>query len=70
MILLVFFSLLEIFLSGAFIFMFVRGETNEYLLGGLMAMQLLSVAMITICYYRTFVSFREISEDREEEYLW
>ena len=43
MIPLIFFALLEIGLSGAFIFLFLRGETNEYLLGGLMAMQLLVV---------------------------
>jgi len=70
MILLTFFSLLEIFLSGSFIFLFLRGETNEYLLGGLMALQLLVVCLIIIAYYKTFITFREISEDREEEYLW
>jgi hypothetical protein len=70
MILLTFFALLEIFLSGTFIYLFLRGETNEYLLGGLMAIQLLVISLIIITYYKTFITYREISEDREEEYLW
>jgi len=70
MILLTFFALLEIFLSGTFIFFFLKGETNEYLLGGLMVAQLLVVSLIIVSYYKAFVTFREISEDREEEYLW
>jgi len=70
MILLIFFALLEICLSGTFIFLFLGGETNEYLLGGLMAMQLLVVSLMIVCCYKAFITFREISEDREEEYLW
>jgi hypothetical protein len=70
MILLIFLAIIEIALSGFFIYSFVKGITNEYLLGGLMTAQLLVISLIILTYYKTFISFNEVSEDREEEYLW
>ena len=70
MILLTFFAVLEIALSAFFVYTFFQGAMNEYLLGGLMTAQLLIMAMIIVTYYKAFVPFKEISEDREEEYLW
>jgi len=70
MIILTFFAVIEIVLSGFFIHFFVKGITNEYLLGGLMTAQLLMISLIIFTYYKTFISFKEISEDRKEEYLW
>ena len=70
MIILILLGILQIFLSGFFLFAFLSGVTNEYLLGGLMTAQLLVIALIILTYYKTFISFKEISEDRKEEYLW
>lgn len=63
-------TILELILSGAFIFYFLTGVTDEYVLGGLMAAQLLVVSLVIIIYYRISVTFIELSEDREEAYLW
>ncbi len=67
---LILFGLLEIVLSGFFIYSFITGVTNEYLLGGLMTAQLLVISLIILAFARTFIAFEEISEDREERYLW
>jgi hypothetical protein len=63
-------ALLELILSGTFIYYFLFGHTSEYLLGGLLVAQLLVVSLVILSYYKSFVPFQEISEDRDEEFLW
>lgn len=63
-------ALLELGLSVAFIYMFLFGHANEYALGGLMVGQLLVVALALLAYYKALIPYREITEDRDEAYLW
>jgi hypothetical protein len=70
MVALVLLAVLEIALSAGFILFILSGLVNEYILGGLMSAQLLVMSLIVVSCYRAFVTFREITEDREEPYLW
>jgi hypothetical protein len=63
-------ALLELFLSSSFVYMFLSGNVSEYILGGLMIAQLLVIALALLAYYKALVPFREITEDRDEAYLW
>jgi hypothetical protein len=70
MIVLTILALAEVVLSGSFLYFYLIVDANEYVLGGLMAAQLIVIAFFLISYYKTCVNFVELSEDREEEYLW
>lgn len=63
-------ALLELALSASFIYMFIFGHVNEYALGGLMIGQLLVMALSLLSYYKALVPYREITEERDEAYLW
>jgi membrane-anchored glycerophosphoryl diester phosphodiesterase (GDPDase) len=65
--------LLSILLLGAgsafaYFLLFVHG--NDYLWGTLLACQFLIAGIEIVLFARYFVTFREVSEDREEELLW
>ena len=65
--------LLSILLLGvgvSFAYFLVSGNGNNYLLGTLLAFEFLIAGIEIIIFARYFISFREVSEDREEELLW
>ena len=65
--------LLAILLLGAgsaFAYLLISGKGSDYLLGSLLALEFLLAGVELVVYARYFVSFREVSEDREEELLW
>ncbi len=64
---------LSILLLGAgvaFAYLLVSGKGSDYLLGTLLAFEFLTAGVEIVLFARYFVSFREVSEDREEELLW
>ena len=63
-------ALLEAALSAFFLYFFLFVSANEYILGGLMAGQLVVVSLFLIAYYRVSVTVEELTENRGEEYLW
>lgn len=54
----------------AFAYLLISGKGNNYLLGTLLAFELLIAGIEVVLYARYFIVFREVSEDREEELLW
>jgi uncharacterized membrane protein YciS (DUF1049 family) len=54
----------------AFAYLLVSGKGSNYQLGTLLAGEFLVGAIEVVVYARTFMVFREVSEDREEELLW
>ena len=65
--------LLSIVLLGTgivFAYLLISGKGNDYIMGTLIALQFLIAGIDVIIFARYFISFREVSEDREEELLW
>lgn len=65
--------LLSIILLGSgivFAYLLISGRGNDYIMGTLIALQFLIAGIEVIIFARYFISFREVSEDREEELLW
>ncbi len=65
--------ILSILLLGAgvaFAYLLVTGKGSDYLLGSLLAFEFLVAGVEIVLFARYFISFREVSEDREEELLW
>lgn len=63
-------SILLIGTGAAFAYLLITGNGSNYLLGTLLALELLIVGVELVIFARYFVPFREVSEDREEELLW
>jgi len=64
---------LSILLLGAgvtFAYLLITGKGSDYLLGTLLAFEFLIAGVEIVLFARYFISFREVSEDREEELLW
>ena len=62
-----------ILLLGAgvtFAYLLITGKGSDYLLGTLLAFEFLIAGVEIVLFARYFISFREVSEDREEELLW
>jgi hypothetical protein len=57
-------------MGGAFAYLLISGKGDNYLLGTLLAFEFLCAGLEVVLYSRFFVTFREVSEDREEELLW
>ncbi len=57
-------------LGAAFVYLLISNRGNNYLLGTLLAFEFLLAGIEVVIYARYFISFREVSEDREEELLW
>jgi len=53
-----------------FAYFLLFGHGNDYLLGTLLAFEFLLAGIELVLFARYFVTFREVSEDREEELLW
>ncbi len=56
--------------GAAFAWLLVTGKGSDYLLGTLLACEFLLAGIEIVLFARFFLSFREVSEDREEELLW
>ncbi len=54
----------------AFAYLLISGKGSNYLLGTLLAFEFLFAGIAVVVYARYFITFREVSEDREEELLW
>ena len=54
----------------AFAYLLVSGKGNNYLLGTLLAFEFLIAGIEVVLFSRYFITFREVSEDRDEELLW
>lgn len=63
-------SLLLLGTAAAFAWLLITGRGDNYLLGTLLAGELLLAGVNLVCYARSFSDFREVAEDREEELLW
>ncbi len=63
-------ALLLLGAGAAFAWLLVTGEGSDYLLSSLLAFEFLVAGVEIVLFARYFVSFREVSEDREEELLW
>ncbi len=68
--LIVLLSLLLLGLGVAFAYLLVSGKGGNYALGTLTAFIFLIAGIDIVLFTKTFVPFREVSEDREEELLW
>lgn len=53
-----------------FAYLLISGKGNNYILGTLLAVEFLIAGVEVVVFARYFVSFREVSEDREEELFW
>ncbi len=56
--------------GAAFAYLLITGKGTDYILGTLLAFEFLIAGLELVIFARFFVSFREVSEDREEELLW
>lgn len=56
--------------GAAFAYLLITGTGSDYLLGTLLASEFLLTGLEIVLFARYFISFREVSEDREEELLW
>ena len=56
--------------GAAFAYLLMTGTGSDYLLGTLFASEFLIAGIEIVLFARYFLSFREVSEDREEELLW
>ncbi len=63
-------SILLLVAGAAFAYFLITGEGSDYLLGTLLAFEFFSAGIEIVLFARYFISFREVSEDREEELLW
>jgi hypothetical protein len=63
-------SVLLLGVGAAFAYLLLSGKGKDYLLGTLLAFEFLIAGIEIIIFARYFLSFREVSEDREEELLW
>ncbi len=54
----------------AFAYLFITGKGSNYLVGTLLAIEFLLAGLDIVIFTRYFITFREVSEDREEELLW
>jgi hypothetical protein len=63
-------SLLLLGMGVAFAYLLITGKGKDYLLGTLLAFELLIAGVDIVVFVRFFIPFREVSEDREEELLW
>jgi hypothetical protein len=63
-------SLLLLGMGVAFAYLLITGTGKDYLLGTLLAFELLIAGVDIVVFARFFIPFREVSEDREEELLW
>ncbi len=63
-------SLALLAMAGLFAYLLISGKGSDYLLGTLLAFELLIAAVEIVLFARCFIPFREVSEDREEELLW
>jgi hypothetical protein len=57
-------------IGTAFAYLLISGKGNNYQLGTLLAFEFLIAGLEVVLYAKYFVSFREVSEEREEELLW
>jgi fatty acid desaturase len=57
-------------MAAAFAYLLISGKGNDYLLGTLLAFELLLAGIEVVLFVRFFVTFRRVAEDREEELLW
>ena len=65
--------ILSVMLFGmaiAFAYFLISGKGSDYLLGTLLAFEFLASGIAVVLYARSFIPFREVSEDRKEELLW
>ncbi len=63
-------SLLLFVIAAGFAGLLITGKGSDYLLGTLLAAELLVAGVEIVVFARFFIPFREVSEDREEELLW
>jgi zinc transporter ZupT len=63
-------SILLLVAGAAFAYLLLSGKGKDYLLGTLLAFEFLIAGIEVIIFARSFLPFREVSEDREEELLW
>jgi hypothetical protein len=54
----------------AFVVLLLSGRGGNYLLGTLLALEFLFAGAAVLLFARSFLAFREVTEDREEELLW
>lgn len=53
-----------------FAYLFISGKGSDYMLGTMLAFELLCGGVAAVLYGKFFISFRKVSEDRDEELLW
>ena len=69
-VLIVLLSLLMLAAGVAFAYLLISGQGSNYALGSLVALVCLLAGIDIVLFAKAFVTFREVSEDREEELLW
>ncbi|HUI68668.1 MAG TPA: hypothetical protein VL087_10745 [Nitrospirota bacterium] len=63
-------SILLVCAGAAFTYLLITGKGSDYLVGTLLAFEFLVAGLEIVIFARYFISFREVSEAREEELLW
>jgi len=63
-------SLALLGMGAAFAYLLISGKGNDYVLGMLLAFEFFIAGVEVVLFARYFVTFRQVSEDREEELLW
>ncbi len=57
-------------IAAVFAYLLMSGKSNDYILGTLLAFELLLAGIEVVVFARYFITFRMVAEDREEELLW
>lgn len=70
MVLIIALSLLLLGLGIAFAYQLLSGRGGDYLLGTLLAVEFLVIGVLLVLYAKSFVTFRQVAEEREERLLW
>ena len=63
-------ALMLLGIGALFAYLLISGRGNNYMLGSLLALEFLIAGIEVLLDARYFISFREVSEDRQEELLW
>lgn len=63
-------SILSLCISVVFAYLFITGKGDNFIMGTMLSLEFLVAGLILIIYLKYFLVFREVSEDRKEEFLW
>ncbi len=63
-------SLLLLSMAVFFAYLFISGKGTDYIMGTILAFEFLISGILLILFAKYFISFRQVAEDRKEEFLW